>query len=238
MKAKLLTLACCMAFLAGAFAQQSVLHENVVPPWKTEAYAAAIMKLKEACVANKVKMSWRTVQLSDNNFAHILPVEGTASVETDLFVELRSKIGEEAFASLVGGIQENMDGRILGTLAFMPGHSFLKPDPGEMYRRFLYIFPLAGKEKEMEDLIMEWKSAYEQYKSPENFNVYRINYGGEQGYVLSLAGKNRVDQATRRQKSIDLLGDTGTKLWRRTSAICKKYFWKEGQIRADLSYLD
>ena len=96
MKTLILTFSCALWIAACSFAQELVIHENNVHPFMTDAYRSAVLKLKEACVTNKINMRWHTMVFDDNTFSHFLPVQGTASVETDLWVELKSKIGEEA----------------------------------------------------------------------------------------------------------------------------------------------
>lgn len=236
MKKPILTLLCALCVTVSAFAQEAVLHENIVRPSMTDAYHTAVMKIKEACAANKIKMSWRTLAFEDNTYGHAVAVDGKASLETDLWKELKSKIGDEAFDKLAADLEKNVESQLLGTMVFLPDHSYMDPKPDDGYRMILYIFPIAGKETDTEDLFLEWKKTYESNKTPLNFHVYKTSYGPDQGYLVSFSGKNPADVEAKIAATHQLLGDIGGELWKKQMSLTRKYFYKRGYIVPELSY--
>jgi hypothetical protein len=236
MKQFAVTLSCALLIAACSFAQEAVIHENNVHPSMTDAYRSAVLKLKEACVTNKINMSWVTMVFDDNTFSHVLPVQGTASVETDIWVELKSKIGNVAFEKLVADLGPAIASSTLGTSVPMPQHSYLDPKPGEFYRMMLFVFPLPGKETELENLFLEWKRAFESSKTTENYHLYKITYGADRGYIVSLSAKNAADMEVKRNQTHQLMGDKEMELWKKQLSLTRKYFWRRGYFMPQLGY--
>lgn len=231
-----LTFSCALWIAACSYAQEAVIHENNVRPSMTDEYRAAILKLKEACATNKVNMRWLTMVFDDNTFSHVLPVQGTASLDTDLWVELKSKIGQEAFEKLIADFQPAIASRNYGTAVLMPQHSYLDPKPDEFYRMILFVFPLPGKETEMENLFLEWRKAFESGKATENYHIYRTAYGADRGYLISLSAKNAADMEVKRNQTHQLLGDKEMELWQKQLKLTDRYFWKRGYFAQQLGY--
>lgn len=229
------TLCCILCFAVCGVAQQAVIHENNVHPSMTEQYKTAVLKLKDVCAANKINMKWVTMVFDDNTFAHVLPQPGEASLDTDLWVELKSKIGEDAFQKLVGDIRAAVASSVYGTSAFMPEHSYFDPKPDEPYRAILCVYPLSGKEAEMENLFLDWKKAFAACKTPENFHVYKVIHGGEQAYLISLSAKDPADMEVKRSQTYQLGGDMA-ELWNKQLKLTKKYFWRRGYFDPRLGY--
>ncbi|MEX2234866.1 MAG: hypothetical protein WD824_22070 [Cyclobacteriaceae bacterium] len=237
MKKLIVTICCALCMAVCALGQQAIIHENAVRPPMTKSYIEGIKKLKEACSTHKTKMSWFTVAFDDNSYAHVLPVEGTASLQTNLFADLEAKIGADAFASLVAPIQEAIDSRMESISIAMPDLSYLDPLPGERYRMILYVIPLEGKEAEMEKVFAEWKKTYESKKATENFHIYRMTSGPEAGYLISISAKNPADMEAKRAKNYQLVGaDVIASLWDKQVALTKKYYWKRGYFVPELGY--
>lgn len=238
MKKSITTIWCALCFTVCSFGQEFILHENVVQPSMTDQYIIAVKKLKDACVANKVNIAWSTFVFEDNSFAHVLPVKGSASLETDLWVELKSKIGQEKFDNLVSGLQASMVTQIPGTITAMPEHSYLKAAEGEQYRLVLFLFPLEGKETEIENFFLEWKKHYVEKKSPSAYNIYKLQYGEqkEKGYIINMSAKDAADMEARMSENRNLMGESLGYLWKKQMSFTKKYYFKRGYFAPDLGY--
>ena len=237
MKKLIVTICCALCMAVCALGQQAIIHENAVRPAMTKSYVEGVKKLKEACTANKIKMSWRTIVFEDNSYAHVLPVEGTASLQTNLFGDLEAKIGADAFASLIAPIREAIDSRTESISIAMPDLSYLDPLAGENYRMILFLVPLDGKEAEMEKVFAEWKKTYQSKKVTENYHLYRITSRPDAGYMISLSAKNPADMEAKRAKTNQIVGqDVIAALWDKQVALAKKYYWKRGYFIPELGY--
>lgn len=233
---KSITTLCCMLFAVCCIAQENVLHENIVRPSQTDDYIAAVKNFKQTCEANKVEMVWHSFSIEDNSFVHVIPVKGTASLEADLWTDLKSKIGQEAFDKLAEALKRNVESQIAWTATKMATHSYMSSVEGEPYRMLLYLYPLAGKEKELEDLFLEWKKYYEESKAAVTFHTYKIKYQEEDGYLIALPAKDPADMERKFAETRQVLGETEARLWKKQLSITKKYYWKRGYYSPDLSY--
>lgn len=221
-----------------SIAQEYILHENIVKPSLNDNYITSIKKLRDVCAANKINMSWRTFVFEDNSYAHTLPVKGTASLETDIWMELKSKIGQEEFQKLVAEIQASMVSQIPGIIVAMPEHSYLKPADDDYYRMVLFLYPLEGKETELENFFLEWKKNYVEKKSPSAYNIYKIQYGEqkERLYLINLSAKDATDMEARMTANRNLMGETLGYLWKKQMSFTKKYYFRRGYFAPDLGY--
>ena len=88
----------------------------------------------------------------------------------------------------------------------------------------------------------ELKPACEQHKTdltkkaPTGFVVLKVIFGELEEYVIVSWGKNPVDEATKYQKTLELIGDEGNKLWLKTQAITKDISNKRAELLPQFSY--
>lgn len=227
-----------MLFAVGSIAQEYILHENIVKPSSSENYITAVKKLRDVCAANKVNTSWSTFVFEDNSYGHILPTKGTASLETNLWTELKLKIGQEAFQKLVDELQASMTSQIPGIIVAMPEHSYLKAADNEYYRMILFLYPLEGKETELENFFLEWKKHYVEKKSPSAYNIYKLQYGEqkERVYLINLSARDAADMEARMAVNRNLMGETLGYLWKKQMSFTKKYYFRRGYFVPDLGY--
>lgn len=235
---KSITTLCCMLVAVYSIAQEYILHENIVKPSLNDNYITSVKKLRDVCAANKINMSWSTFVFEDNSYGHILPAKGTASLETDIWTELRTKIGQEEFQKLVAELQASMVSQIPGTIVAMPDHSYQKAADDEYYRMILYLYPLEGKETEIENFFLEWKKHYVEKKSPSAYNIYKVQYGEQKDrlYLISLSAKDAADMEARMGENRNLIGETLGYLWKKQMSFTKKYYFRRGYFAPDLGY--
>ena len=233
-----MTTLCCMLVAVYSIAQEYILHENIVKPSLNENYITSIKKLRDVCAANKINMTWSTFVFEDNSYGHILPVKGTASLETDIWTELKSKIGQEEFQKLVAEIQASMTSQIPGIIVAMPEHSYLKAADNEYYRMILFLYPLEGKETELENFFLEWKKHYVEKKSPSAYNIYKLQYGEqkERVYLINLSARDAADMEARMAVNRNLMGETLGYLWKKQMSFTKKYYFRRGYFVPELGY--
>jgi hypothetical protein len=165
-----------------------------------------------------------------------VPLKAFADLDKNPFAALETKLGKEAHAGLWAEIDKcalSHDSRVV---LRMDNLSYLAPPAGEDFRDILYWAPEAGREAEAEPLIAEWVKLFNAKKGPNGIVTYRVIFGGDTGYAFVSWGKNPVDVATKAQKSNELHGEEGNKLWTKTLSMTKTRYSKRGWIVSDLSY--
>ena len=112
----------------------------------------------------------------------------------------------------------------------------MDPAEDELYRAILFVFPQEGKWSEMEALFLDWKKAYELKKASSNYHVYKILYGPDEGFIVSLSARNGAHMEEKSIETHRQLGDVERELWNRQLKLTKRYFWKRGYVAPGLSY--
>jgi len=213
-----------------------MVHEDIVKPSMDVKYREALKKLKAACELHKLSFSWNTIGLYDNSYRHFAPLKSFADLDKNPFADLEAKMGKEAFGKLMADFDECLESHSDFVLAQLTELSYLSPPVGENYRDITYWYALPGKEAEAESILGEWKKLYESKKATNGYTVNKVIFGREAYYAIASWGKNAVDAATKAQKTQELLGEEGGKLWMRTQAISKKFYGKRAEVLPEFSY--
>jgi hypothetical protein len=81
------------------------------------------------------------------------------------------------------------------------------------------------------------KKLYESKKAPTGFTVIKVVIGQLGEYAIVNWGTDATDQATKYQKTLDLIGEEGGKLWLKTKGITKEISNKRGDALPQFSYI-
>ncbi len=241
MKKLIVTHCCALWFSVCAFAQevpsrQFLVYENMVKPSMTAEFRASSKRITDACTLHKVNVNWFSIIYDDNTFLNIFPLKNLADLDKNLFAELETKMGREAFSKLWPDFFKCLESVNSFITTKLEELSYLRPAEGENYRSFLFITPILGKSQEIEKVFAEWKTAYESKKATEGFHVYRTRFGADTGYFIALWAKDPTEMAAKRSQSSKLLGEEASRLWQKQSAFIKKYYWKNGYMAPELGY--
>jgi hypothetical protein len=123
-------------------------------------------------------------------------------------------------------------------LSYYPAKPGLKPEEVKfMYWGFGYVE--WGKEKEFEDIFKQWVALYKSKDVASGWETYVGRYGADLPvYVWNMGGKSAGDFFTEDEKITKLLGEDAVKaLNEKTMACFRKYEFKTGRVRPDLSNL-
>lgn len=212
------------------------VHEDFVKPSMDVKYREAMKKLKAACEQHKVGPSWTTIIYDDNSYRHLVSIKSFADLDKNPFADLEAKMGKDALGKLWAEFDECLESHSDFVATQLPELSYLSPTEADNYRSVTFWNPLPGKENEAESILGEWKKLYESKKVPSGFRVLKVIFGQQGEYVIVSWGKNAADEATKFQKTLELTGDEGGKLWLKTQAITKRIYNKRAELLPQFSY--
>jgi len=212
------------------------VHEDIVKPSMDVKYREAMKKLKAACEQHKVGPSWTTITYDDNSYRHLVSIKSFADLDKNPFADLETKMGKESLGKLWAEFDECVESHRDLVMTRLPELSYLSITESDNYRSVTFWHVLPGKENEAESILREWKKLYESKKAPSGYSVLKVIFGQLGEYVIVSWGKNAVDEATKHQKTLELIGDEGNKLWLKTQAITKDIYNKRAEFLPQFSY--
>jgi hypothetical protein len=212
------------------------VHEDIVKPSMDVKYRETMTRLKAACEQHKVNFSWTSFGYDDNSYVHLAPLKSFADLDKNPFADLETKMNKEELAKLFTDFDECLESHSDFVVAQQPVLSYLLPTESDIYRNVTFWQPLLGKDNEAEAIMGEWKKLYESKKATNGFLLFKVIYGREPGYAIVSWGKNAGDEASKHQKTLELLGEDGNKLWLKTQAITKKIYSKRAELLPQFSY--
>jgi len=214
-----------------------MVHEVIVKPWMAAQYREGMTKLKSACEQHKTSFGWQTIGHDDGSYIYLSPMKDFSQLGTNVFEELRTKMGAEALGKIWAQLDECTVSSTDYVVALLPELSYMKPAADENARTVTHWYPLPGKDAEARTILAEWKKLYESKKSPAGYRVYAVVYGREHSYALVSWGKDAVDMATKVKKSNEILGEENQKMWAKTELITKKYHNIKAWVMPNFSYV-
>ena len=242
MKRKLITLLLGNVLISSTlvFAQTPVMtttvHEDIVKPSMDVKYRETMKKLKAACEQHKISFSWTTLSFDDNSYRHVATLKSFADLDKNPFADLEAKMGKDVLGKLWVEFDECLESHRDFVMTQLHDLSYLSPTEGDNYRNVTFWQPLPGKDIEAESILGEWKKLYESKKTPSGFLVLKVIFGEQGEYAVVTWGKNAADEAARYQKTLELIGDEGEKLWLKTQAITKTIHNKRAELLPQFSY--
>jgi hypothetical protein len=240
MKKIVLVLFVAALMTTGAFSQQKAqryaVYEDQVKPSMNSKYWECMKKVKSNSVQHKLNGAWTSVGFDDNSYVHMVPITNFADLDKNMFADLETKMGKDAHHAMWSEFDQCIESSRSYIVTSLPELSYSSPSQGENFRDVLFWQIIPGQEKASEDLLKEWVKLYESKKVPGGFLTFKVLFGSEPGYAIVSWGKNEAEAAAKAQKTRELLGEEGGKMWQKTLAITKKYYAKRGDILPDVSY--
>jgi len=219
--------------------EQVVVKPSMVAQWEVH--------VKEALdLFNKYQFPYPFYTYSTDDFLYyfVYPVESFADIDNwyKAIGELEKKAGAEQWQALVKSAVGTLEyyqysmWRYLPELCYIPEKPRLKPEEANfVFWEFAYI-PF-GKEKELAEICKEWIELYKSENIPDGWETYVGDIGTEMPvYVFVMMAKSAADYYSQSEKTQKLLGEKYQELLAKWFAICKKFEFKTGRFRPDLSY--
>lgn len=226
-------------------AQPYFIEEVVVKPFMAAQYEAAT---KEAIAMYKeYKWPWPMLTYSTEDFIYyfLYPLENFATIDEmyKTWYVMLDKFGKEKWQDLwkkMGEAHKYTRHTIytfIPELSYIPENPRLKPDEMKfLYWGFCYVMP--GKEKETEEIFKKFVSLYKSKNITSGWNAFVGGLGTEMPtYVYVEFGKSAADFWVEAEKIQEIVGQETTDLWNKTLSLMRRYEYKIGYGRPDLSYL-
>jgi len=226
-------------------AQLYMVMEEVVKPSEVGEYEEAVKEFFALCAKHNFPYSFYASSTVDFHYYFLMPVENFAAIDDfkNAAGEYIKKLGAEQYLSLAKRItgawqyvQHTMYYQ-MPELSYTPENPRLKPEERNFYNlAFLYI--QFGKEKEFEKILKEWVDLYKAKNIADGYNLWVGDIGVEKPiYVVISAGKSPADYFSQSEKNDKLLREEAKALLKKTLALVRKYEFKIGWSRPDLSYM-
>jgi hypothetical protein len=239
-----------LAFALPAPAQEKkpqlwFVEDNVVKPAMAAQFEAALKEFNAAMWA-PYNWPWAMETYATEDFHYFLCYPMASLTDLDkafsVFNEILGKFGEQKFDVLNRKMTGATESLKQSTVTFSPGLSYLpeKPrlKPEEMkfvYWGFCYVLP--GKEKEFEAQFKKIAALFKAKNVDSGFNTFVGGIGADLPfYLYTEFGKSPADFFLNEEKVMKLVDPEVTELWNQTLTLMRKYEFKMGTYRPDLSY--
>jgi hypothetical protein len=222
------------------------IHEDVVIPSKVEKYEKAAKNLASKLAKHNItSVSYTAANSHDFVYIYITPVENLAGVEKigAGFEELQTKLGNEAFATMMGGFDDcynshrNYMVRLRTDLSYNPEYG-REISKGMDFRHWSFYYIHPGKDQEAIEVAKEWKALFESKKIIEGYRLYLGGLGMDVPVIIvAQSAKGAVDFYTKAEARMKTFGDAGQALLKKTWSVTRKFEQKDASMRPELSYL-
>jgi len=226
--------------------QLILVEEVVVKPSKVAEYETHIKEALELFAKFEFPYSFYAFSTDDFRYRFGFPIENFADIDNFYKAgeEWSKKMGPEQYESLGKSAIGTLDYYHYFLMLYKPELSYIPEKPRIKLREeehfiFLELFYLYfGKEKEFEEILKEWVDLYKSRNLTDGWETYVGVIGTEMPvYFIVLWGSSAADYFSQLEKIVELLGEEGKALVKKTYAAIKKYEQITERFRPDLSYL-
>jgi hypothetical protein len=222
------------------FVEDYVVKPSMVPQFE------ATLKDALATVFKPYNWPWpmETYATEDFHYYFLYPLENIAEVDKVFAVsyEITAKFGEQKWDALNKKMGDATEYYKQATFTFSPEISYipekprLKPEEEKFaYWGFCYVMP--GREKEFEALFKKIVELCKSKKLTIQFNTFTGGIGTDAPlYFYTEFGRTIGDFFMTAEKTDKILGQDITDIWNKVLSLMRKYEFKTGLVRPDLSY--
>jgi hypothetical protein len=242
---------CIMALAPFASAQQKkpqlyFVEDYMVKPSMVATYEAASKDLI-ATVFQPYNWSWplETYVTEDFHYYCVYPIASLTDLDKAFatFNEILGKFGEQKWDALNRKMGDASEYYKQGTFTFSPELSYipekprLKPEEEKfIYWGFCYVMP--GREREFEALFKKIVELCKSKKLAIQFNTFVGGIGADSPlYFYTEYGRTIADFFMTAEKTDKILGQEITDIWNKVLSLMRKYEFKTGFVRPDLSFI-
>jgi hypothetical protein len=221
------------------------VEDYLVKPGMVSQFEAAVKELNAALWA-PYNWPWAMETYATEDFHYYLCYPMASLTDLDkafsVFNEILGKFGEQKWDAINRKFGDASEYYKQSTLNFSPELSYIpeKPrlKPEEMkfvYWGFCYVMP--GKEKELEAQFKKIAALFKAKKVASGFNTFVGGIGLDLPlYIYTEVGKSPADFFLTSEKVMKIVDPEVTQLWNKTLTVMRKYEFKTGAYRPDLSY--
>ncbi len=247
----LLPLAVLMLMPASLAAQEdaaptwwAVFTEQVAPADVAafEEASAAMYEMIEATAPDD--MVYYTLSGPETGYMYAIPMESY-----EQFMEIGQKwegmveeVGREKWMEMDAAGSEFVTSRSMTLYIERPDLSYVPESPRltteAPMRHYDYVYPIPGKEQEVEASLREWVQLYGAENVDSGWMVYQAFTGEDLPlYVIGTLAMDRGDYEADGDRLDELFGDADDALWKKTSALLRKFDHNDAWFRPELSLL-
>jgi hypothetical protein len=242
---------CIMALAPMVSAQQKkpqlyFIEDYVIKPSMAAAYEATHKDLI-ATVFLPYNWPWplQTFVSEDFHYYLVYPIASLTDLDKAfaVFSGILGKVGEQKWDALNRKIGDATEYYKQGTftsspeLSYIPEKPRLKPEEEKfIYWGFCYVMP--GREKEFEALFKQIVGLCKSKKLTIEFDTFVGGIGADAPlYFYTEYGRTIADFFMTSEKTDKILGPEITDIWNKVLSTLRKYEFKAGLVRPDLSYV-
>ncbi len=239
---------CIQAIIAEAEkpkAQLYFVEEATVKPSMFGEYEKVIEEVVALCKEQNYSYPFLTYVSNDFHYYFVYPIESSAEIEKIFksWYGMMEKIDKEKWQPLEERAAESAKFIEYGMfqhkaeLSFTPeGYELKLEEEPFTYWGFCYALP--GKEKSVEETFKKYVSLVKEKKLGYAFETYVVNMGKKLPlYFYVLRAKSASVLFGKGEKGDKIAKKEMNELWTKLMSFCRKYEYKMGYYRPDLSYM-
>jgi len=226
-------------------AQLFFIEEVVVKPSMVAEYEAHVRNVLDLVKKHGFPYPWTAFSTEDLHYFFVLPVDNYATMDSffKALEEWYIKIGKENSQALqkeVTGTYKHVRYscyRYVPEMSYLPENPRLKP--GERNFGLMgYCYVIGGKEGEVTDYFKKIAEFCKEKNYTNGWDTYAGEFGTDMPlYVYMEFGKSAGDFWTQSDEFHEAHGAEINKIWSKCLALFRKYEYKTGRVRPDLSYM-
>jgi hypothetical protein len=174
----------------------------------------------------------------------VMPIQNFARIDSmeKADDEWSAKIGKEKLDALMKSYEGTFEYYKAGVIRYLPELSYapkvpkFKPEE-ENFVRWNFVNLEFGKEEEFAEICKQWVALYDSSNIPMGWRTYVGLMGMEMPfYFWADRSRSAAEYWAEGEKATKTIGDARvTELWNKTVSLFKKYEFKTGRLRPDLS---
>jgi hypothetical protein len=226
--------------------QLFMIYDAVVKPAMVAGFEAAVKEEMALAAEGKSPYPWRTYSSDDLHYYFLSPMKNYADIDAmdKAAEEMKKKVGEERIKANDKAYNGTFEYIRIGfaylrtDLSYAPEKPALKPEEANsLYWGLCYVE--SGKEEEFEKALKEYAAAFKSKNVTLGFTTYEGGFGTDfPFYFYALSGKSTAAVFSEDELAVKTVGEEKSQeLWNKMLATLRKYEYKTGRYRPDLSYI-
>jgi hypothetical protein len=212
---------------------------------KSSDYDAAVKEVVELAKKHNYPHSWVAYSTNEMIYYFVYPIESGAEIAAIFsdWEEMTAKIGEEKWEALYERLlkpseyYKYYEVEHLPLQSYTPGDAAITPmEAPATYWGFCYTKP--GHENSLVKIMTKYVDLYKGKNLPAGFDTYVVRTGAELPvHFYVLRGKSFTDLFSKSDKVHIMAEAELATLWAEFTSHLRKYEYKLGMFRPDLSYM-
>ncbi|MGD8538383.1 MAG: hypothetical protein PVI66_06680 [Candidatus Aminicenantes bacterium] len=208
-------------------------------------YDTAIKDVVALAKKHNYPHSWVTYTTNEMLYYFVYPIESESQIEA-LFADWEGmvvKMEKEEWTALYERLMKPTGYYKYYEIEHLPAHSYAPEDAPVVtmevpatYWGFCYTKP--GHEKDLLEIFKKYVELYKSKNIAEAFDSYIVRTGADlPACFYVMRGKTFADLFGKSEKAEEMVGKEAMALWEKFVLHLRKYEYKLGMLRPDLSYM-